>query len=92
MGQLGKARAVHHAGNGLDLLGLLCQLWMLLKLLSKITRIGMTEPARERIGDQLCFLERDLAIGRRAQLIDKLLAQTQNSIKFGGNVIHQRLM
>lgn len=52
----------------------------------------MTEPARERIDDQLCFLERDLAIGRRAQLIDKLLEQTQNSIKFGGNVIHQRLM
>lgn len=85
MGQLGHTRPIDHAGNGLDLLGLLRQLWMLLKLLGKVTRIGMTEPTRERIGNQLGFLERYLAIRGQSQLLDKLAAFLSRRLFHLGN-------
>lgn len=53
--QLGHARPIDHAGNGLDLFSPLSQFQTLLKLLGENSWIGMTEPARE--GAPWAFLQ-----------------------------------
>ena len=81
MGQLGHARAFHHADDGLDLLGLLRQLRTLIQFLGEVTRIRVTETLLESFCDQLGFLERGLAVERRPQLLDELPAFLTGSFR-----------